>query len=286
MKEEYRGLALPGRDPEEAFKRLSRIISILRKECPWDRKQTHDSLRSCMIEEAYEAVDAIDRKDAANLEEELGDVLLQVIFHANLAEEEKLFDMTSVINGECEKMIRRHPHVFLKETSNNDIKSIDKVLEKWENIKAEEKKTTSVTKVLADVPLALPALTRAAKIQKKAADVGFDWDDVTGALDKIREETSELVEAAESRDLSHITEELGDLLFSVVNVSRFLKTDPEEALKQSTEKFIRRFAYIEDSALTCGRRVEDMSLEELDKLWEEAKGAESRNNNNQISGGK
>lgn len=286
MKEEYRGLALPGRDPEEAFKRLSRIISILRKECPWDRKQTHDSLRSCMIEEAYEAVDAIDRKDAANLEEELGDVLLQVIFHANLAEEEKLFDMTSVINGECEKMIRRHPHVFLKETSNNDIKSIDKVLEKWENIKAEEKKTTSGTKVMADVPLALPALTRAAKIQKKAADAGFDWDDVTGALDKIREETSELAEAAESRDLSHITEELGDLLFSVVNVSRFLKTDPEEALKQSTEKFIRRFAYIEDSALTCGRRVEDMSLEELDKLWEEAKGAESRNNNNQISGGK
>lgn len=239
-----------------------------------------------MIEEAYEAVDAIDRKDAANLEEELGDVLLQVIFHANLAEEEKLFDMTSVINGECEKMIRRHPHVFLKETSNNDIKSIDKVLEKWENIKAEEKKTTSGTKVMADVPLALPALTRAAKIQKKAADAGFDWDDVTGALDKIREETSELAEAAESRDLSHITEELGDLLFSVVNVSRFLKTDPEEALKQSTEKFIRRFAYIEDSALTCGRRVEDMSLEELDKLWEEAKRAESRNNNNQISGGK
>ena len=285
MKEQYRYLGTSARTDEEAIIRLKEIISILRKECPWDREQTHDTLKSCMLEEAYEAVDAIDRCDVNNLEEELGDVMLQVVFHSNLAEEEDLFDLKSVINRECEKMIRRHPHIFLEERANNDIKSIDKVLEKWENIKAEEKKTTSGTKVMADVPLALPALTRAAKIQKKAADAGFDWDDVTGALDKIREETSELAEAAESRDLSHITEELGDLLFSVVNVSRFLKTDPEEALKQSTEKFIRRFAYIEDSALTCGRRVEDMSLEELDKLWEEAKSLEANHTINNISGG-
>ena len=194
--------------------------------------------------------------------------------------------MASVINRECEKMIRRHPHVFLEEKSNKDIKSIDKVLEKWENIKAEEKGTTSVGQILADVPHALPALTRAAKIQKKAADAGFDWDDVSGAMDKIREETAELTEAKERRgDLPHITEELGDLLFSVVNASRFLKVDPEEALRMSTEKFIRRFNYIEEKSLACGRLLTEMSLDEMDKLWEEAKSLEVNHTINNISGG-
>ena len=231
-------------------------------------------------------IEAIEKKDPQNLEEELGDVLLQVVFHANLAEEENLFDMTSVINRECEKMIRRHPHVFLEEKSNKDIKSIDKVLEKWENIKAEEKGTTSVGQILANVPHALPALTRAAKIQKKAADAGFDWDDVSGAMDKIREETAELTEAKERRgDLPHITEELGDLLFSVVNASRFLKVDPEEALRMSTEKFIRRFNHIEEKSLACGRLLTEMSLDEMDKLWEEAKSLEANHTINNISGG-
>ena len=286
MKKEYMHLAAEANGPAEAFERLSRIIAILRKECPWDRKQTHESLKSCMIEEAYEVIEAIEKKDPQNLEEELGDVLLQVVFHANLAEEENLFDMTSVINRECEKMIRRHPHVFLEEKSNKDIKSIDKVLEKWENIKAEEKRTTSVGQILADVPHALPALTRAAKIQKKAADAGFDWDDVSGAMDKIREETAELTEAKERRgDLPHITEELGDLLFSVVNASRFLKVDPEEALRMSTEKFIRRFNYIEEKSLACGRLLTEMSLDEMDKLWEEAKSLEVNHTINNISGG-
>ena len=286
MKKEYMHLAAEANGPAEAFERLSRIIAILRKECPWDRKQTHESLKSCLIEEAYEVIEAIEKKDPQNLEEELGDVLLQVVFHANLAEEENLFDMTSVINRECEKMIRRHPHVFLEEKSNKDIKSIDKVLEKWENIKAEEKGTTSVGQILADVPHVLPALTRAAKIQKKAADAGFDWDDVSGAMDKIREETAELTEAKERRgDLPHITEELGDLLFSVVNASRFLKVDPEEALRMSTEKFIRRFNYIEEKSLACGRLLTEMSLDEMDKLWEEAKSLEANHTINNISGG-
>lgn len=286
MKKEYMHLAAEANGPAEAFERLSRIIAILRKECPWDRKQTHESLKSCLIEEAYEVIEAIEKKDPQNLEEELGDVLLQVVFHANLAEEENLFDMTSVINRECEKMIRRHPHVFLEEKSNKDIKSIDKVLEKWENIKAEEKGITSVGQILADVPHALPALTRAAKIQKKAADAGFDWDDVSGAMDKIREETAELTEAKERRgDLPHITEELGDLLFSVVNASRFLKVDPEEALRMSTEKFIRRFNYIEEKSLACGRLLTEMSLDEMDKLWEEAKSLEANHTINNISGG-
>ena len=239
-----------------------------------------------MLEEAYESVEAIDRRDADNLAEELGDVMLQVVFHSNLAQEEGLFDLKTVINRECEKMIRRHPHIFLTGTANNTIKSIDNVLEKWENIKAEEKGTTSVGQILADVPHALPALTRAAKIQKKAADAGFDWDDVSGAMDKIREETAELTEAKERRgDLPHITEELGDLLFSVVNASRFLKVDPEEALRMSTEKFIRRFNYIEEKSLACGRLLTEMSLDEMDKLWEEAKSLEANHTINNISGG-
>ena len=225
-----------------------------------------------MIEEAYEVVEAIDNKDRDNLREELGDVLLQVVFHSNLSEENGNFDLTDVINDECEKMIRRHPHVFLQEISNNHIKSIDKALEKWENIEAEEKKNTTKTQDLKGVPNALPALIRAAKVQKKAAEVGFDWNDAQGALDKIREETDELTEAG---NRAEVTEELGDLLFSVVNAARFLKVDPEDALNMATKKFIRRFAYIEDRSLSCGRLLKDMSLEEMDELWNEAKKSEN-----------
>lgn len=271
MKQEYAHLKTPASTAEEAIGRIKEIIAILRVECPWDREQTHESLRSCMIEEAYEVVEAIDKNDGDNLKEELGDVLLQVVFHSNLSEENGIFDLTDVINDECEKMIRRHPHVFLHEISNNHIKSIDKTLEKWENIKAEEKKNTSKTEDLESVPNALPALTRAAKVQKKAAEVGFDWDDVQGTVDKIREETEELAEAVTEAD---IAEELGDLLFSVVNAARFLKTDPEEALNMATKKFIRRFAYIEEKSLSCGKLLKEMSLKELDELWNQAKESE------------
>lgn len=278
MKEQYRYLGTSARTDEEAIIRLKEIISILRKECPWDREQTHDTLKSCMLEEAYEAVDAIDRCDVNNLEEELGDVMLQVVFHSNLAEEEDLFDLKSVINRECEKMIRRHPHIFLEERANNDIKSIDKVLEKWENIKERESGDKTRTDMMTDVPQAFPALTRAVKVQKKAADVGFDWTDVSFAVEKVKEETRELIETYNSADSSStmITEELGDLLFSVVNVARFLKIDPEEALRMTTNKFIRRFSYVEHRSLACGRSLESMSLEDMDMLWDEAKELEKK----------
>lgn len=275
MKKEYEYLNKTAGTSEEAIARLKDIIIILRHKCPWDKKQTHNSLRGCMLEEAYEVVEAIETGDMDNLEEELGDVLLQVVFHSNLEEEKGNFNLTDVINSECEKMIRRHPHVFLEETLNNGAKSIDKALEKWENIKAEEKKSANRTERLEGVPKALPALTRAAKVQKKAAEVGFDWDDISGALDKIKEETDELIEAYDGKyEPEYIKEELGDLLFSVVNAARFLKVDPEDALHLATKKFTRRFAHVEKESLACGKLLEDMSLEEMDMLWERAKKSE------------
>lgn len=272
MKKEYEHLIESATNSEEAITRLKDIIAILRVECPWDKKQTHETLRSCMIEEAYEVVEAININNDENLEEELGDVILQVVFHSNLAEESGKFNLTDVINKECEKMIRRHPHVFLDKNANNGVNSIDKVLEKWENIKAAEKKETSATGRMDSVPKALPALTRATKIQKRAAEVGFDWDDISGALNKIKEETDEVIEASkENSAADHVAEELGDLLFSVVNAARFLKVDPEEALNSATRKFIRRFSYVEQQSLACGKQLENMSLEEMDELWDEAK---------------
>lgn len=276
MKEAYRHLTAAAEAKETAIGRLAEIIAILRVECPWDRVQTHESLRAGMLEEAYEVVEAIDNKDLANLREELGDVLLQVVFHAHIEEERGGFDLTDVINEECEKMIRRHPHVFLEESENNHAKSIDKVLEKWENIKVEEKHEKSCASRLERVPKALPALVRAFKVQKKAADVGFDWDDVSGAFDKVAEEYAEFMEqyAEAASSKQRLEEEMGDLLFSCVNVARFLDIDPESALNYTSDKFTRRFRYIEERANADGRRLEDMSLEEMDKLWEEAKGLE------------
>lgn len=272
MKDKFEHLLKTAENSEDAITRLKEIISVLRVECPWDKVQTHETLRSCMIEEAYEVVEAINNNNDENLKEELGDVILQVVFHSNLTEEAGKFDLTDVINKECEKMIRRHPHVFLDKNSDNSTNSIDKVLEKWENIKAAEKKETSPSSRMESVPKALPALTRAMKIQKRAAEVGFDWDDIAGALNKIKEETDEVIEASnEMADDKHIMEEVGDLLFSVVNAARFLKVDPEEALNSATRKFMRRFAYVEQQSLACGRQLEQMSLDEMDQLWDEAK---------------
>ena len=273
MKEAYRHLTAAAEAKETAIGRLAEIIAILRVECPWDRVQTHESLRAGMLEEAYEVVEAIDNKDLSNLREELGDVLLQVVFHAHIEEERGGFDLADVINEECEKMIRRHPHVFLEESENNHAKSIDKVLEKWENIKVQERRDKRVTSRMEKVPKALPALTRANKIQKRAAESGFDWDDISGAFDKVKEEYREVISCCqdENKDAARLKEEVGDLLFSVVNISRFLGIDPEDALNYTNNKFIRRFSHIEKTALACGRELEEMSLSEMDELWNEAK---------------
>ena len=253
----------------------------MRQECPWDKVQTHESLIPGMLEESYEVVEAINNKDKENLREELGDVLLQVVFHALIEEENENFCITDVMNDECEKMIRRHPHVFLEETANNNGKSIDKVLEKWENIKVQEKGDKSYTSPMQRVPKALPALMRAYKVQKKAAKAGFDWEDASGAFDKIREEYAELSECFEEnpKDQDRLTDEMGDLLFCCVNLSRFLGVDPERALYHTIDKFIRRFAYIEESTLACGRKLEEMSLTEMDMLWDEAKTKEEPRRN-------
>ncbi len=251
----------------DAFIRLRDIIEVLRVECPWDREQTHTSLRPCIIEEAYEVAEAIDNQDMGNLKEELGDVLLQIIFHASLASETGIFNYTDLANEECEKMIRRHPHVF----SDVDSKTVDKVLEKWENIKREEYLEASHSELLEGVPKALPALIRSRKVQEKASRVGFDWKDTSGALNKLSEELIELQEAYEAGDQERTAEELGDLLFSVVNVSRFMKVNPEAALEATVDKFIRRFRHIEETVKARGVSLDEMELEEMDKIWEEAK---------------
>ena len=260
----------------ESFARLQRVIEILRAPggCPWDREQTHDSLTRGMVEEAYEVVQAIENKDRDNLIEELGDVLLQVVMHAQIAKEENDFTLTEICNREAEKMIRRHPHVFgpKPENSNGNAGlSVDNVLDMWENIKEVEKTETSVTASMQKIPRHLPALLRSEKVQKKAARVGFDWDDVSGAFAKLDEETVELKEAYAQGDQAHIREELGDLLFAITNISRFLGIDPEDALNATSNKFITRFGHVESAAQAQGRRLEDMTLAEMDALWEEAK---------------
>ena len=267
IQEKYWPLMDEAKDEESAIKRLSDIIRILRVECPWDRKQDHVSLRTAMIEEAYEVVDAIENEDTENLREELGDVQLQIVFHSLLAEESGVFDLKDVINEECEKMIRRHPHVF----SDGEANTVDKVLEKWENIKEREHVDASYTDALKRVPKALPALVRSYKVQAKAANVGFDWDDVSGALDKVGEELEEVKAARALGKQEDIEEEVGDLLFAVVNTARFLDVEPEDALRKATEKFIGRFQAMESLADERSKDLRQMTLQELDGLWEEIK---------------
>ena len=252
---------------------LVEIMRRLRGEggCPWDRKQTHESLRTCAVEEAYEVVQAIDDRDDEELCEELGDVLLQVAFHSQIASESGRFDIGDVIRGIVGKLVRRHPHVF------GDVEAKDSktVLRNWERIKQRERAgdEEETGSILDNIAGAMPALMRAVKVQAKASRVGFDWPDVTGALEKVREEMDELEEARRAGDRARVSEEVGDVLFALVNVARFLKVDPEISLGRTVDKFILRFKHIEARADEANRRIEDMSLEEMDSLWEEAKRA-------------
>ena len=235
--------------------------------CPWDAEQNHESIRKNLIEETYEVVEAIDKKDSGMLLEVLGDLLMQVVFHAQMEEEKGVFNFDDVADGVCKKLIERHPHVF----GEVEVSGVDDVLDNWDAIKRRKKGQKKGSEPMLSVPRELPALMRAAKIQQKASAVGFDWPDVSGAYDKIIEETQELRKAVESGVQDDVIEELGDLLFSVVNVSRFLKCDAEEALTAASDKFINRFIRVEQLAKENGVDMEKASLEKLDKLWDIAK---------------
>ncbi|MBR2279983.1 MAG: nucleoside triphosphate pyrophosphohydrolase [Ruminococcus sp.] len=251
------------------FNDLVEIMKYLRAPdgCPWDRVQTHESIRSNFIEETYEVIEAIDNKDSELLKEELGDVLLQVVFHSEMSAEENEFDINDVINGVCKKLVERHPHVFGDVKAENS----EEALLSWDNVKMNSKSQKKQSEAMDSVSKALPSLMRAEKIQKKAAKVGFDWDNVDGALDKVAEETDELKEAVDSGSYEQQCEELGDLLFSVVNVSRFLKVDSEKALYDACDKFTDRFKALEILADERGIDIKTASLSQLDSLWEEVK---------------
>lgn len=248
---------------------LVEIVAILRSEngCPWDREQTHKSIRRDFLEETYEVIEAINKEDTELLKEELGDVLLQVVFHTQIEREKGSFELSQVADGICKKMIERHPHVFGEVQAD----TTDKVLENWDTIKKRTKHQKTQTESMLSVPREFPALMRADKVQKKASKVGFDWDSADGAFDKISEELAELKSAVQSGDKANIREELGDLLFSVVNVSRFIGVDSEEALTAATDKFIGRFSEVEKAAAESGIDMKTAELAELDKLWDKAK---------------
>ena len=246
---------------------LAEIVRILRAPggYPWDREQDHKSIRRDLLEEAYEVAEAIDEGSPEHLKEELGDLLLQVVMHARMEQEAGRFDLDGVADGICKKLIYRHPHVF----GDVAVSGTGEVLSNWEALKRKEKGQATNTDALEAVARALPALWRAEKVQKKARKAGFDWPDVSGALDKLSEELEELKTAA--AEGTNVAEELGDLLFSAVNAARFLKVDPEDALNGATDKFIGRFRKVEAQAAAQGKAMEDMGLEELDALWERAK---------------
>ena len=246
---------------------LEKIVAVLRAPggCPWDAEQTHESSRRDFLEEAYEVAEAIDEGDTDHLKEELGDVLLQVVFHAQMEKEAGRFDLDDAADGVCKKLIYRHPHVF----GQVEVSGSAQVLENWDKLKRKEKKQESHTDALNSVARSLPALWRAEKVQKKARKAGFDWDEASGPMDKLYEELDELKTAV--AEGSNIEEELGDLLFAAVNLARFVQVDCENALTAATDKFIRRFAQVEELAKDQGRAMESMSLAELDKLWDEAK---------------
>lgn len=266
------------------FDKLVRVLARLRAPdgCPWDREQTHESLRANLLEEAYEVLEALDAKEPARLREELGDLLLQVLFHAQLAEESGAFTLEELLVKLREKLVRRHPHVFGDLRGPEAPGTAEEVLARWEAMKREERnRRGKAGSVLDGVAKTLPALLQALELQERASRVGFDWPEIQPAIEKFKEEWREVEEAwrqgSRSPDAStraRLEEELGDLLFAVVNVARFMQVDPEAALRKAAARFRERFRYIEERAAREGRKLEEMSLEEMDRWWEEAKARE------------
>ena len=256
-------------DKKYTFSELYEIVARLRAPggCPWDRELKLEDMKNYVMEEAYEVIDAIDGP-REKLSDELGDLLLQVMMLSQICAEEKSFDINDVVTMISEKMIRRHPHVFA------DVKAdtSEQVLKNWDKIKSGEKNMTTVTDRLKDVTKILPALLKADKVQTRAAKVGFDWDNIEDTLKKLEEEVAELRQAIKNKDEENIFEEMGDTFFAAVNVSRFARVNPELALDGSINKFVNRFEYVEENAKKQGRNLEDMTLSEMDKLWDEAKG--------------
>ena len=255
--------------PRHSVDGLMQLMRRLRAPggCPWDAEQTHESLKKTLLEESWEVIDAIDRKDADDLCEELGDLLMQIAFHVVIEEDHASFTLRDVATGITNKMIFRHPHVF----GNVHVNNSDDVLTNWEILKKEEKHQRSVASAMDSVPKSFPSLLRAYKIQKKAADVGFDWDSAEEALPKVHEEADEVLAAIKENDPAHIADEVGDLFFAAVNVARLKKVDPDLALTAATDKFEKRFKLIEELILADGKRFEDMTLPEMDEYWKKAK---------------
>lgn len=245
------------------FQELVDIVRRLRVECPWDREQNHDTIKQNTIEEAYEVIEAIDMKEYDELKKELGDLLLHVIFHSLIAEKEGNFKLNEVIDSIKDKLIRRHPHVF----GTTEVNGTGDVLKNWEAIKLEEGREN----LLAGIPKHLPGLARAFRIQEKAAKVGFDWEHKRDVWKKVIEEIEELQSIEDSGDMEKIQEEMGDILFALTNYARFLKVNPEDALRFTNEKFIKRFTYIEKKLKEQGKKITESNLQEMDKYWEESK---------------
>lgn len=249
----------------EAIGEFLEVLDTLRVKCPWDAKQTNESLRPNTVEEVYELVDALIADDTPNIRKELGDVLLHVGFYARIAEEKGDFDIADVCNSLVEKLKFRHPHIYGDVVANN----ADEVLQNWEQIKLKEKKGNKT--VLAGVPSALPALIKANRIQEKARNVGFDWEEPHQVWDKVKEEIGEVEAEMKAGNSTELEAEFGDLLFSVVNAARLYGVDPENALEKTNRKFIKRFNYLEQKAKDMGKSIKDMTLAEMDEIWNEAK---------------
>ena len=268
-------------DDTPDLSRIDALIAIMARlrdpedGCPWDLEQDFSTIAPYTIEEAYEVADAIEQGDMAELRDELGDLLFQVAFHARMAEEQDAFAFGDVVRAICEKMIRRHPHVF----GDEEQRDAGAVKGRWEDIKAAERaeKPRKPASILDDVPLSLPALARAVKLQNRAARVGFDWPDTSHVIDKLNEEMLELsAEVAKGGDADRLEDEMGDLLFVYANLARHMKIDPEKALRRANTKFRRRFGRIEEKLAAQGRKPEDSTLEEMDALWDEAKAEEKQ----------